>query len=432
MEVIRVLQWLDEKLNMLNPPITREINGGYTRLGFSEEEQLAMKAFIEIANELHLTIRKDGIGNLIAFWPGSNPLLPHIAMGSHLDTVKNGGAYDGVSGVLAGLGVIKKLQSLKYMPSHTIEVICFISEESSRFGVPTIGSKAMTGQLEIDTIKHLTDHNGMTLQDAMELNGVNLSEIISVEREDYELHSFVELHIEQGIVLENAGCNVGIVSGIASPLRYKAHINGVASHSGSTLMEHRKDAMAIAGRIITFIEELGKNESQKDHFVSTVTTAEVFPNVMNVIPGVVTIGIDIRSTNDQLKKQSQRKFEDYCSFLSDSTGMEVKLIEITNEPAVLMDQQVMNDLTEAARISNKSYMEIISGAGHDAMNMATNWKTGMLFIPCKGGISHHPDEYAKTSDILNGIDVLINYIKLIDQRTVSQNDKFYDVRSDWR
>ncbi|WP_180994438.1 M20 family metallo-hydrolase [Bacillus sp. Marseille-P3661] len=417
-----MLHWLDEKLQMLNPQTTRDENGGYTRLGFSEEEQLAMKAFIEIANELNLVIRKDEIGNLIAQWPGSNPTLPHIATGSHLDTVKNGGAYDGAAGVLAGLGVIKQLQSLKYTPSHTIEVICFISEESSRFGVPTIGSKAMTGQLEIDKIKHLTDPDGTTIQDAMEHIGVNLSEISRAERKGSELHSFVELHIEQGIVLENADCNVGIVSGISSPLRYKVQINGVASHSGSTLMEYRKDAMAIAGRIITFIEELGKSESQKDHFVSTVTTADVSPNVMNVIPGSVTLGIDIRSTNDQLKQQSQTKFENYCKSLSASTGVDIKLIEIANEPAVLMNEQVMNDLMEVAGISNKSHMKIMSGAGHDAMNMAAKWKSGMLFIPCKDGISHHPNEYAKTSDILNGIDVLTNYIKLIDQRMVSQND----------
>lgn len=411
-----MLQWLDEKLQLLNPQVTKDENGGYTRLGFSNEEQLAINAFIDIAQELNMTINKDSVGNVIAIWHGTNPKLPHIALGSHVDTVKNGGGYDGVAGVLAGLGAIKQLKSLEYKPKHSIEVICFVTEESSRFGVSTIGSKAMTGQLDINNIKGLSDKNGITVEKALSTQGINLTEIGNAERKQNELHSFVELHIEQGIILEDANCNIGVVTGVASPLRYKVEITGEASHTGTTPMDKRKDALAAAGRIITFIEELGKSEAEKDHFVATVTTAEVTPNVMNVIPESVTLGIDIRSTNNQLKQESEIKIKDYCHSLSDSSGVQTNLVEISNERAVLMDQKVMSDLKEASKASNKSYMEITSGAGHDAMNMALKWPSGMIFIPCKNGVSHHPNEFAKTADILHGADVLANYIKLIDER----------------
>jgi hydantoinase/carbamoylase family amidase len=422
-----VKKWLEEKFKLLNPKETKDKNGGYTRLGYSKEEQLAINAFITIAKELNLNIYKDEIGNVIATWPGKIPKLPNLSFGSHLDTVKNGGAYDGVAGVLAGLGVIKLLKSLDYKPTRSIEIICFISEESSRFGVSTIGSKAMTGMLGIDNLKDLTDENSVKLEEAMKSQGIIIEEIMNAKRNEMDLHSFIELHIEQGEILQNSKKNIGIVTGIASPLRYKVYLNGEASHTGTTPMDKRKDALATAGKLITFIEELGKKSAKKDHFVATVTTVDVSPNVMNVIPETVLLGLDIRSTNDELKKESEKLLIDYCNRLSASNGVEIKLVEIANEQAVILDQNVIRDLKEAAKISNLSFTEIASGAGHDAMNMAAKWPTGMIFIPCKDGKSHHPHEYAEISDIFNGIQVLSNYVKRIDEKVeMISNDKLND------
>lgn len=411
-----MLDWLEEKWKILNPESTRDGSGGFTRLGFSKEEQLSINSFIHVAKDLGLTIKYDEIGNVSAIWVGIHENLPHIVIGSHLDTVKNGGGYDGVAGILAGLGVVKKLKSLNYRPYRSVEIICFISEESSRFGISTIGSKAIAGKLNMKKIKDLSDFNGITIQEALDYQKVRLTEIWKTERKKSDIHSFVELHIEQGTVLEDSNYSIGIVTGISGSFRYKIHIKGRANHSGATPMNNRRDALAKSGIIINFIERLGKNKAKNDQFVATVTTADVFPNVMNVIPDSVTLGVDIRSIDDNLKIESAKEIKEFCKKVKNNDDVEIEIENISSEKAVFLDEKVKLNLTKATKMSNQNSMNIVSGAGHDTMNMASKWPSGMIFIPCQNGVSHHPKEFAEISDIYNGIKVLINYIKVNDER----------------
>lgn len=407
-----MLNWLKDTHQLLNPTCTKDRGGGYTRLAFSMEEQAAMQAFINVARTLQLTISKDAIGNVIAQYEGLKPELPPIAFGSHLDTVKNGGAFDGVAGVLAGLGVVKYLQDTGYHPDRSIEVICFIAEESARFGVSTIGSKATAGLLSIDELQELADDQKVTLFEALQSLDLHPQNVKAMDWKQKELHSFIELHIEQGPILKEENKQLGIVTGISSPLRYQLSLHGEANHTGTTLMGRRKDALAAAARCITFIEAMGMNMAEKDHFVATVSIANVLPNNMNVIPETVTLGIDIRSTNEQLLYESAELLEAYCSTLANSTGVTTNLLQLSKEEPVFMDFGITEQLAKAAGKTNKSYQFMASGAGHDVMNMAKRWPSGLLFIPCNG-ISHNPKEYTEMTNILNGIEVLVNYIQLV-------------------
>lgn len=408
-----MLTWLNDTLLLLNNNSSKKNIGGYTRLGFSSEEDLSIQAFITIAKQLHLKIEIDAIGNVFAKWQGSNIDLPSIAFGSHLDTVINGGAYDGVAGVLAGLGVIKQLQNMNYQPLHSIEIICFRAEESSRFGVSTTGSKAMTNLLKIDKIKDLKDTNGITVKEALERLHFNLTNIKSMNWKDRNFHSFVELHTEQGLILNLSDKEIGIVKAIASPLRLKIIIHGDANHTGTTPMNNRSDALATTAKIITFIEKKGYFFSKREHFVATASTINNYPNAMNVIPKTVELGVDIRSINKQLLNDFYQQLHNYCRMVSSQKNTQIKCIELANETPVLMNESVIERLKQACHKSNKSYCEMISGAGHDAMNMAQRWPSAMVFIPCNG-VSHNPNEFTEIKNIANGIDVLTNYIKLID------------------
>ncbi|MGM8212836.1 M20 family metallo-hydrolase [Virgibacillus sp. W0430] len=410
-----MLTWLNNTLRLLNPDCTKQSSGGYTRLAFTKEEQAAMHAFISIAKSLDLDVRTDAIGNVIATYQGAKPELPPIAFGSHLDTVKNGGAYDGTAGVLAGLGVIKQLRDIGFQPDHSLEIICFIAEESARFGIATIGSKAMAGLLPIGELDHLVDEQNVSLYEALRLHGLNISDIKKMDWQEKELHSFVELHIEQGPLLESANKQIGIATGIASPLRYQLQLKGEAGHTGTTPMKKRKDALVAAARWISFIEELGADLATKDHFVATVSTAHVAPNNMNVIPESVTLGVDIRSTNEQLLEESEKLLHAFCDTVVETTGVETNLLQLAKEYPVFMDLEVTDQLIKAAEHSGKTYQYIVSGAGHDVMNMAQRWPSGLLFIPCNG-VSHNPDEYTDTVNILNGIEVLVDYVKLVQKK----------------
>lgn len=410
-----MLKWLNEKLLLLNPTSTKVSEGGYTRLGFSKEEQLAIEVFTQVAKELELVIEKDAIGNVTATLPGvRNHLLP-IAFGSHLDTVVNGGAYDGVTGVLAGLGVIKQLKKINYQPLHPIKIICFISEESARFGISTIGSKAMTGMLNVDRVKKLLDQDKVTLESAWQKLDIQLSEIKQMDWKQNSFHSFVELHTEQGPLLQQSGKKIGIVKAISSPLRFKIKLTGEASHSGTTPMGKRKDALAAAAHLITYIESKGDNYSKSDHFVATVSTITNSPNSMNVIPETVELGVDIRSINETLLDSAREDLYEYCKTLSESSHVKVELSKLSMEKPIPMDAEVVESLKLASKVAGMSFMEMISGAGHDAMNMAQRWPSSMIFIPCNG-TSHHPKEYTETSNILNGVQVLLHYIRLVDRK----------------
>ncbi|EDL66373.1 M20 family metallo-hydrolase [Bacillus sp. SG-1] len=409
-----MIKWLDETLKAFNLTETMKRAEGFTRLGYTEEEDRSIEVFKATAEELGLTIIEDQAGNIIARWePENRSGLPAVATGSHLDTVSMGGGYDGAAGVLCSLGAVKKLKEEGFQPKHPIEVICFRSEESARFGISTIGSKAMSGLINKE-IGSVEDEEGTTIREAVEKTGFKWGEITGAERESSEIKSFVELHIEQGTQIEDHQKQYGVVHGVACPIRLKVKIEGKAGHTGTTPMGNRKDALVAAAPLISDIEVRAtqmSNESEQP-IVATVSTIHLQPNVMNVIPSLVELGIDIRSVDDGLKSSFEEMVKEKCKEIEQQYNVKIVIDTLVNNPSVSLDSEVQEKLLQVGDNEGYSSLVMNSGAGHDVMNMAKKWPSGLIFIPCKEGLSHHPDEYATLEDLKMGVELLAGYLKL--------------------
>lgn len=408
--------WLEKHLKELNVTTTMDRPEGFCRLGYSEEEWQAIDVFVRMAEEIGLKVRRDEAGNAIARWEADGKYaedFPAIAVGSHVDTVKGGGGYDGVAGVLCGLAAVKKLKEEGFHPSSPIEVICFASEESGRFGVSTIGSKAMSGLLNKQEVEDVPDENGVTIRQAVEEMGLSWDTIDQAERPETALKSFIELHIEQGTRIEDARAEFGAVTAVACPIRLKVIIKGQMGHTGTTPMGERKDALVAASPLISFISETAESLSSSNEvpIVATASTIELKPNAMNVIPGIVELGIDIRSVDDSLKREMEELIRQKCSQHSSSFGVKIEVNTLVNNPSILLDDEVCSKLQQAGESLGHKALVLESGAGHDVMNMAAKWPSGLLFIPCKNGLSHHPEEYASLENLEMGTEIIAQYLK---------------------
>jgi hydantoinase/carbamoylase family amidase len=404
--------WLEKSLLALNITDTIDKPEGFTRLSFSPEEKAAHARFLEIARELGLQTFQDKAGNQWAVWEVDKE-APTIAVGSHLDTVTNGGGYDGVAGVLSGLAAIKTLKDKQFQPEKNIAVICFVSEESARFGVSTIGSKALVGKLDKEEIGSVTDKDGITVKKAVEEFGVEWKNIHEAELSAESLEGFLELHIEQGTQIEENNAEIGIVNGVACPVRLKITIKGMANHTGTTPMHNRKDAFVAIAPLVTFVSERAAqiSEINEQPLVATVSTIELKPNVMNVIPGEIELGIDIRSVNDSSKHQFADQIKEYCRKVAEDKQMEIHVSTLVDNDSVLLDTDMQEKLADVCEELGLKKHIMNSGAGHDVMNMAAKWPSGLVFIPCKEGISHHPAESASIEDIAKGVQVISGFLQ---------------------
>nr|WP_309100209.1 Zn-dependent hydrolase [Fredinandcohnia onubensis] len=400
MDRIERYQVLFNKINQYNSG-----EKGITRIAFTNEEQTCTHAFMRMCKAEGLEISMDQCGNVIARREGKNKDLPPVLMGSHLDTVYQGGKYDGVVGVTAALEVIKRLNEKGIETAHPIEIVSFACEESARFGVSTVGSKAMTGRFDKEKFRHLKDRDGITMEEALSLCALDIDSVEEASRENEEIKAFFELHVEQGPVLMNNNKNIGIVTGIAAPVRLFIKIKGTASHSGTTPMHMRKDALLGASEIALELEKIAKEE-QHYGTVATVGVMDVHAGAMNVVPGEVDIKVDIRSTSVESRQRVLDHLHKTIQALETNRQLEIVSNEIISEEPVLLSKEI-NDITESICESlNLSYQKMASGAGHDAMNMTKLCPTGLIFVPSVDGLSHHPDEYTELEDIMTGIDVL--------------------------
>jgi len=377
---------------------------GITRVAFTNEEQACSHAFMRLCKNEGLEIRMDYCGNIIARREGKKN-LPPVVIGSHLDTVYQGGKYDGVVGVTAGLEVIKRLNELNLETEHPIEIISFACEESSRFGVSTVGSKAMVGTLQKEKYQHLKDKDGITFEKALSLCALRFDQLDLASRETERFQAFFELHIEQGPILMNTNKKIGIVTGIAAPVRLIIEVKGAASHSGTTPMNMRKDALLGASELALALEEAAKKE-QHNGTVATIGVLSIPMGAMNVVPGTVEMKVDIRSTSiasrNKVLDVLYKKMED----IQERRGLEIFSQEISKEEPVQLSKELSLEVEKICLEKNLPYQWMQSGAGHDAMNMTSLGPVGLIFIPSLNGISHHPDEHTDLDDILIGIDVL--------------------------
>lgn len=380
-------------------------NGGFTRVAFSRED-MASRAWLQKAMlDAGLAVSVDAFGNMSGRRPGLSD-LPPVVIGSHLDTVPEGGNFDGVVGVLAGLEVVRTLNDNNLKTERPIEVINFSAEESSRFGMATLGSKALAGKLDLGTLKRLVDKDGVSLYEALRECGYNADEISSAAINPGQIHAFLEMHIEQGPVLEAKGCPVGIVTSIAAPSRFKVCIEGRADHSGNTPMDMRKDALVGASELILGVERIASKEAGSKT-VGTVGYQYVTPGAMNVVPGRVELGIDIRDVKMADKDKAVKAVVALMGEIAARRGLEISYQQLCHDEPVALSERVIGTLQRAADQAGLSYQVMPSGAGHDAMNMARLTETGMIFIPSVGGISHNIAEFSKLEDICTGTDLLL-------------------------
>ena len=388
---------------------------GINRLAFTDADWAGRQYIIDRMIDAGLTVETDGFGNVIGYKLGKNPELPVVMVGSHTDSVPNGGNYDGVVGVLSAIEVIRSMIDDGYEHDHTIAVVSFMCEESGRFGDATLGSKAMRGELRLQDLHRLVDKQGISLYEALKGRNLNPDEIKQVEYKR-PVKSFTEIYIEQGKVLEHEAKPIGVVTGIAAPERFYVTIRGNADHSGATPMNLRHDALCGASKIILGIEEIAAMQEEPP-VVGTVGIVEVTPGAMNVIPGEVKLGVDIRSISEVARNSVVTLVKEFIDVTTDKRGLSYTIEPIAQDHPVAMHPAMIREIEAVVTSLGVEYMALPSGAGHDAMHWADDVPTGMIFIPCLNGISHNPAEFAEMDDIVMGAQVLDNVLRKLSLET---------------
>ncbi|HVN02853.1 MAG TPA: M20 family metallo-hydrolase, partial [Bryobacteraceae bacterium] len=351
-----------------------------------------------------LTISEDPVGNTFARWVGTEPGLPPIGTGSHIDAIPNAGLYDGCVGVLGGLEAIRVLKKLGFQPRRSIELVIFTAEEPTRFGIGCLGSRMMAGVLTPEQARTLFDKDGHSLEELRTAAGfTGTLESVALPRGRFE--KFVELHIEQGPLLEQEGTDVGLVTHIAAPASMRILIEGEGGHAGARLMPGRKDALAAAAELILALESAARSTGAIDT-VGTVGICDVFPGAVNSIPSRVRLETDIRDIDAARRDGVLEKLRAACADVSARRGVSITTELVNADPPATCDEEILAALEDAAKASSKTYRKMVSRAYHDSLFIARIAPVAMLFIPCRGGVSHRPDEYASPEWIGSGVHVL--------------------------
>jgi N-carbamoyl-L-amino-acid hydrolase len=363
--------------------------------------------------EAGLTTRIDAAGNLIGRLEGRNPALGTIAIGSHSDTVPSGGRFDGIAGVVAALEIARALRTGAQL-EHSLEIIDFLAEEPSEYGLSCVGSRGMTGALD-DKMLKLTAPNGETLGDAMRRVGGDPDRLQQASRTD--IKAFLELHIEQGVVLESRSIDVGVVSSIVGIRRIEIVFDGHADHAGTTPLGLRRDALMAAAQTVLAVRKIAERLDGKDgeYFVATVGVLNVEPSASNVVPGRCSLIIDIRSTSTKLKDRFEEALEQESAEAAIAARVERSTFAtLSDGPPVMCDGMLQGALRTAAHRLGFNETAIPSGAGHDAAFMSRICRSGMVFVPCLAGISHAPEEWADKDGLAMGASVLLEAVKTLD------------------
>ena len=380
---------------------------GVTRLAYSPLDKEAQNWLLEQVADLQLSIREDAVGNVFLRREGVDGGLPAVACGSHLDTVIHGGAYDGMCGVVGALEALYMLRDAQL--KRSIEVLIFRAEESSRFGFATMGSKLLTGAATVAKLSKGGKKGDISFEEALRQWGCDPARAADAILAPGSFASFSELHIEQGKVLEEKNIQIGIVHNIAAPTRFKIHLQGMADHSGATPMGMRRDALVAAAKLILAVNESAEDE--KEHgTVGTVGVVEVEPGSINVVPGAVTLWVDVRGVEPASIKRTLENIQAEAENVAVTDRVGVRIEMLTADSPVPLDKTLALQTEGICKELGYSFLHMNSGAGHDSMHMAKIAPTTMVFIPCKGGISHNPAEFASLDDICRGITVLAHVI----------------------
>jgi N-carbamoyl-L-amino-acid hydrolase len=385
------------KISEAEPPIV-------TRVVFSEADMRGRAYVRSLCEDAGLTIGVDAIGNTFARWLGGDPTLPPIGTGSHIDAIPNAGLYDGCVGVLGGLEAIRVLKKLGFKPRRSIELVIFTSEEPTRFGIGCLGSRMMASVLSPQQARVLRDKDGHGLDELRTQAGFN-GPLESVALAKDRFHQFVELHIEQGPYLEQEGLDVGLVTHIAAPASQRIVIEGEGGHAGGRLMPGRKDALAAAAELVLALEAAAKSTGAIDT-VGTVGVCDVFPSAVNSIPSRVMMTTDIRDIDRARRDSVLETLSNACAEVAARRGVTIATELVNADPPTTCDTAILAALEASAIQAGKSYKKMVARAYHDSSFVSCIAPTAMLFIPCRGGVSHRPDEYASPEWIGSGVHVL--------------------------
>ena len=378
-------------------------NEGITREGFSQEYYQALNVLEKLFLEANLKVDKDEVGNILGRREGRDDNKKSIMVGSHLDTVKNGGLYDGNLGVIAALEVIKCLNENNTSTKHPIEIVAFNAEEGSEMG-GTFGSRVMTGRQNLQE---------KFLEEKLSHYGLKLENIKNSTKNMDKIGAFLELHIEQGGFLEENKYDIGIVDGIVGITRYKIIIEGESNHAGTTPMNLRKDPIKILGKIIGKINDLAMDYEHP--FVVTIGDLQVKPGMYNVIPREVTLLLELRDLEQKNIDDFILKLKEYSQQFN---NFKFDFQETINKPSRLLNKNIMEKIRIATEKKNYKGVQISSGAGHDAKEFTYKVPTAMIFIPSIGGISHSPLEYSTEEQIAKGTQVLLDTVLELDKEDI--------------
>jgi ureidoglycolate amidohydrolase len=375
-----------------------------TRVLFSEADMRGRDYVRRAAREANLTVREDPVGNIFARWEGSEPGLPAVGSGSHTDAIPNAGKYDGVVGVLGAFEALAALKRAGFKPRRSLEVVMFTSEEPTRFGLGCLGSRLMAGTISVERAQALRDPDGRTLDELRASAGYS-GPLSAVRLPTGHYHSFIELHIEQGPILDSTGIPIGIVESIAGPSSYRVTLLGEGGHAGAVVMPGRRDALAAGAEIALAVERAALNSGSPDT-VGTVGVFRIEPGAVNSVPFRAYLEIDLRDSRLDTRTGALAEIRHAAESACARRRVSMEFEEINADPPAAGDQKTVAIAEKVCADLGLKSLRMVSRAYHDSLFMARVSPTTMIFIPCRSGWSHRPEEYASPEHIASGVQVL--------------------------
>jgi allantoate deiminase len=387
--------------------IGKQRGGGVTRLSLTEEERAAKDLVASYMEEAGLSVYEDAVGNLFGRREGRDPGSPTVLVGSHVDSVYNGGNFDGPLGVLAGIEVLQTMGERGMETEHPIEVVAFTDEEGARFSFGMIGSRALAGKLGAGDLENYEDGDGVSVAEAMRVYGLDPEKVGDAARPEGSIEAYVELHIEQGRVLESEDLPVGVVTGIAGAVWLRFILDGETGHAGATPMNLRRDALAAAAEIMGLIEaETAKTGTA----VGTVGQLDLEPGGINIIPGKVRFSLDLRDIDEGVRDGVEARIMEGAEEVCRRRGVELEVETLQRLAPAPCSDLVRGAAERACRRLGIRVLALPSGAGHDGMQLANLCPMGMIFARSRDGVSHNPDEWSSKEDCAAGAEVLFHTV----------------------
>jgi ureidoglycolate amidohydrolase len=401
-----------------SPAVTRVL---YTKV------DLAARAYVkDLCREAGLSVREDAIGNTFARWEGRRPDLAPVGTGSHIDAIPHSGRFDGTVGVLGGLAAIRTLQTAGFRPVRPVELLIFTSEEPTRFGIGCVGSRALAGTLTAGSMAALRDADGLAFDEMRRTAGFP-GDLESVQLPKGYFAAFVELHIEQGPLLERAGIPIGVVTAIAAPASLRITWKGEGGHAGAVLMPGRRDALCAAAEAVLAVESCARSSGASDT-VATTGVCRIHPGAINSIPDRVTLEIDVRDIDIARRDDVLGAIREAIDTIAVRRHVAATVECLNSDPPTRTAPVVVEAIQAACGELDEKCLPMISRAYHDSLFMARIAPTGMIFIPCREGISHCPEEYSSPEGIARGVEVLALALARLAGREDGVNDNVTQAR----